>query len=88
MQAVRTTMNIDDDLYRRAKALAAAQGASVTSVVEDALRVALLDFERPSTFRGLPVAKQGGDLLPGIDLHDSRALQSVLDEGFALDALR
>lgn len=81
-------MNFNDDLYRQAKALAAVRGCSVTSVVEDALRTALMEFEQPSTFRGLPVSRQGGDLMPGIDLHDSRALQAVLDEGIPLDALR
>ncbi|MHB1066803.1 MAG: hypothetical protein ACYC2Z_05165 [Candidatus Nanopelagicales bacterium] len=85
---MRTTMNINDDLYRQAKALAAVRGCSVTSVIEDALRTALLELERPSTFRGLPVSRQGGELMPGIDLHDSRALQAVLDEGLPLDALR
>ena len=81
-------MNINDDLYRRAKALAATRGCSVTSVVEDALRTALTELEQPSTFRGLPVARQGGELMPGIDLDDSRSLQAVLDQGIPLDALR
>lgn len=85
---MRTTMNIDDDLYRRAKALAAAGGRSVTSVVEDALRIALMEFEQPSTFRGLPVSRQGGDVMPGVDLDDSRSLQAILDEGIPLGALR
>ena len=81
-------MNINDDLYRRTKALAAVRGCSVTSVIEDALRTALMEFDQPSTFRGLPIAKQGGELMPGIDLDDSRSLQAVLDEGIPLDALR
>lgn len=81
-------MNIDDDLYRRAKALAALRGCSVTSVVEDALRTALLEMESPQEFGGLPVSGQRGAPLPGIDLHDSRALQSVLDEGLPGNALR
>ena len=85
---MRTTMNINDDLYRQAKALAAVRGCSVTSVIEDALRTALMEFERPAEFHGLPVARQGGSVLPGIDLHDSRSLQAVLDEGIPLDALR
>jgi plasmid stability protein len=85
---MRTTMNIDDDLYRRAKTLAADRGCSVTSVIEDALRTALIQHEQPSEFQGLPIARQGGGLMPGIDLHDSRALQAVLDDGIPLDALR
>jgi plasmid stability protein len=85
---MRTTMNLDDDLYRRAKALAAARGCSVTSVVEDALRTALLQRDQPTEFRGLPVSTQLGGLLPGIDLDDSRSLQAVLDDGTRIDALR
>lgn len=85
---MRTTMNINDDLYRRAKALAALRGCSVTSVVEDALRTALMEMDAPTQFRGLPVATQPGGPLPGVDLHDSRSLQAMLDEGIPLDALR
>ncbi|MDP1876107.1 MAG: hypothetical protein Q8M17_00915 [Actinomycetota bacterium] len=85
---MRTTMNLNDDLYRRAKALAALRGCSVTSVVEDALRTALMDMEQPTEYRGLPVSKQLGGPLPGVDLDDSRSLQAMLDEGIPLDALR
>jgi hypothetical protein len=85
---MRTTMNINDDVYRRAKALAALRGCSVTSVVEDALRTALLQMDEPTEFHGLPVATQLGGPLPGVDLDDSRSLQAVLDEGIPLDALR
>ena len=35
---MRTTLTIDDDLYRRAKAHAALSGQSVGAVIEDALR--------------------------------------------------
>ena len=85
---MRTTMNLNDDLYRQAKALAAVRGCSVASFIEDALRTALMEFEQPSAFRALPVSRQGGDVMPGIDLHDSRSLHAVLDEGIPIDALR
>jgi hypothetical protein len=38
---MRTTLDIDDTLHRRAKELAARTGRSLTSVIEDALRDAL-----------------------------------------------
>lgn len=38
---MRTTLVIDDDLYRRVKAKAAMEGRKVTDVVEDGLRAAL-----------------------------------------------
>ena len=36
----------------------------------------------------LPMAGETGGPLPGIDLHDARALAAVLDEGRSIDALR
>jgi hypothetical protein len=38
---VRTTLVIDDDLYRRVKAKAAVEGRKVTALVEEGLRAAL-----------------------------------------------
>ncbi len=38
---MRTTIRIDDDLYRRAKARAASSGQTVAELIEDAVRVAL-----------------------------------------------
>jgi plasmid stability protein len=38
---VKTTLNLDDRLLRRAKARAAEQGVTLTSLIEDALRTAL-----------------------------------------------
>lgn len=85
---MRTTLSIDDELYRRAKAAAALRGSSVTSLIEDALRSAL---DAPAAARplpDLPIAREAGGPLPGVDLHDARALAAVLDEGRTLDALR
>jgi Ribbon-helix-helix protein, copG family len=35
---MQTTLRLDDDLYRQAKAQAVAQGISVTKLVEEAIR--------------------------------------------------
>ncbi len=40
---MRTTVRIDDDLYRRVKARAAVDGRTVASVLEDAVRVGMRD---------------------------------------------
>lgn len=85
---MRTTLTIDDALYRRAKAHAAERGCSVTSVIEDALRTALLEAPVDRAIPDLPIARESGGLLPGIDLHDARALAAVLDEGHSARALR
>ena len=58
---MRTTLVIDDDLYRRVKAKAALEGRKVTELVEDGLRAALSlgpvrpdDSKRPARV-GLPL---------------------------------
>jgi hypothetical protein len=82
---MRTTLVLDDDLYRRAKAAAAHQGRTVTSVVEGARGRRHGVVPPPAE---LPVARESGGPLPGIDLHDARALAAVLDEGRDTRALR
>jgi hypothetical protein len=64
---MQTTLRLDDDLYRRAKAAAAERGMSLTRLVEDAIR-ALLDRPVPSPRRKrlrLPVSSATGGLAPG-----------------------
>lgn len=77
---VRTTLDIDDLLYRRAKATAAERGCSVTSVIEEALRSALDAKVLDAPLQPLPVASESGGTLPGVDLYDARALAAILDE--------
>lgn len=84
---MKTTMVIDDDLYRQAKVVAAQRGKPVASVVEEALRLLLirtaieptaLDFELPSWDLGESL----------VDINDSRALREVLDQDLDLNAMR
>lgn len=75
---MRTTLTIDDELYRQTKALAAATGRTVGSVVEEALRVALLRQEGAST-PTTPMPSSVGSPLSGVDLDDSAALLDVMD---------
>ena len=63
---MQTTLRLDDDLYRRAKAAAAEQGMSLTRLVEEAIRE-LLNKAAPAPRRRrlrLPVATATGGLLP------------------------
>jgi hypothetical protein len=85
---MRTTIRIDDDLYRRAKATAARRGQSVGELIEDAVRTALRPARPGSTeLPGLPVFG-GSGVMPGVDLADARALSAVMDEDVGVDALR
>jgi hypothetical protein len=85
---VRTTIRIDDALYRRIKSRAAQTGRPVSAVIEDALREAL----RPRPAGGaepIPLPVFGGSgVMPGVDLASNAALRDRMDEDAALDALR
>jgi hypothetical protein len=82
---VRTTVNIEDGLYREAKVRAAREGVTVTSVVEEALRQLLRS--RPGSWqRGeLPALPQTGGLLPGVDLPHSGPKAADTDESDMVD---
>ncbi len=88
MTLVRTTIRIDDNLYRRAKASAARQGVTVGQLIEDAVRAALRPLPRDADdLPELPTFGHGG-VLPGVDLDDAKSLRDVMDMGTPLDALR
>lgn len=81
---VRTTLNIDDEIYRRIKALAAMRGESVTAVVEESLRVTLLAAQAPDAHVVMPVSqrRQGYArefIASGIDPSDTSAVRDYLD---------
>jgi hypothetical protein len=64
---MQTTLRLDDELYRQAKAQAAAQGISLTKLVEQAIRE---HIERPASVPRrrrlrLPVSEATGGLVPG-----------------------
>jgi hypothetical protein len=78
---MRTTIRIDDELLKEAKAVAAASGTTLTEVVETALRE---DLHRRVVARGrqkltLPT-HGGGRFQPGVDLDDSAGLLDIMDE--------
>lgn len=85
---MRTTIRIDDELYREVKAMAARSGRTVAAVLEDAVRRGLTSSERrPQTrYRVSPLGR--GGLQPGVDLSSNAALAEVMDEGISTDALR
>lgn len=87
---MRTTLVINDELYRRARMAAAERGATVTSVVEEALRV-LLDTavaHAPVDISGMPIDTEMSWVHPGIDINDNSALLDIMDEGVDINALR
>ncbi len=67
---MRTTVRLPDDLLRRAKRKATAEGRTLTSLIEDGLRAVVDAQPKPAKRRRvvLPVSKATGGLLPGVDL--------------------
>ncbi len=88
MPYVRTTIRIDEDLYREIKARAARSGRTVAAVLQDAVRRGLAADTRPQAgpYRVEPFG-QGG-LRPGVDLSSSAELAELQDEDVDLNALR
>lgn len=84
---MRTTIRIDDELYRSVKERAARSGRTVASVLEDAVRVGLT--EPAATRTPLTIRPSGrGGLRPGVDLTSNAVLAELGDEGRDLDAVR
>jgi hypothetical protein len=81
MAAERTTVRLPNDLVRRARRKALAEGRSLTALIEDGLRRVLADRPpTPEAKRGLPpVSSASGGLMPGINLDDAAALQEMED---------
>ncbi|HWJ98548.1 MAG TPA: ribbon-helix-helix protein, CopG family [Acidimicrobiales bacterium] len=84
---MRTTITIDEQVYREAKAMAATSSRTVSELIEDAVRTALRAGERPSgELEPLPTFGHGG-VHAGIDLAHRSSLTDAMDAGDALDAL-
>lgn len=86
---MRTTIRIDDELYRRAKARAAVEGRSVGELITDAVRAALAGPIPGEQGDLPPLPTYGGSgTLPGVDLSSAAALREVMDDDEDVDALR
>lgn len=77
----RTTVRLPPDLIARAKRKAAAEGRTLTSLIEDGLRAVMAEGGKPMKRRRvlLPVSKAAGGPMPGIDVSNSAALQEADD---------
>ncbi|MEI6374260.1 MAG: CopG family transcriptional regulator [Actinomycetes bacterium] len=85
---MRTTLALNDQLFRELKTAAAARGCSMTSIIEDALRVALNQPQAPLVLPPLPVSRSTGGVVAGVDIMDSTSVRAALDSDRPLDAVR
>jgi hypothetical protein len=81
----RTTVRLPEDLLKRAKRKAAAEGRSLTSLIEEGLRVVIsVSRKAGKTERILPpVSKATGGQMPGIDISKLSALEEMDDLEYA-----
>jgi plasmid stability protein len=79
--AERTTVRLPEDLVRRAKRKAAAEGRTLTSLIEDGLRQVVAEHQKPVKKERvpLPVSKATGGLMPGIDLTHMSTIYEMED---------
>lgn len=86
---MRTTVRIDDELYRAVKEQAARTGRTVGEIISDAVRRSLTadDGYSDAPLPSLP-AYGGSGVLPGVDLTGNAALRDVMDADEPVDALR
>ena len=76
---MRTTVRLNDDLLRRAKKAAAESDRTLTAVIEDALRLALVN--RPTAARAPFRMKtfRGSGLQPGVDINSWSSLLDAME---------
>jgi hypothetical protein len=78
---MRTTVRLDDRLLERARREADRRGETLTALIERGLRLVLANPQRrPERQRvEIPVCRETGGTLPGVDLDDSAALLDIAE---------
>ena len=81
----RTTVRLPAELLDRAKRKAAAEGRTLTALIEDGLRLVVAESRKTSKGKRIVprVSTATGGLMPGVDLTDSSAIQEAEDMEYA-----
>jgi hypothetical protein len=77
LRHMRTTVRLNEALLRRAKEEARRRGETLTSLIEQGVRLSLAGGQprgEPARRPPLPVSRVRGGTLPGVDLDDSAQL--------------
>ena len=87
---MRTTIRLDDGLLEQAREEARRRGETLTALIEEGLRYELAKSKeaKPRPRIELPVSKQEGWVMPGVDITDSAGLLAILEEGLPIEKLR
>lgn len=77
----RTTIRLPEELLDRARRKALAEGRTLTSLIEDGLRLVVAEDRKATKAKRVlpPISKASGGPMPGIDLTDSSMLQEADD---------
>jgi hypothetical protein len=77
----RTTVRLPEDLINRAKRKAAAEGRTLTSLIEEGLRRVIAESQKPGRKKDgpIPVSKATGGPMPGVDITSFSALEELDD---------
>jgi hypothetical protein len=77
----RTTVRLPKDLLVRAKRKALAEERTLTSLIEEGLRLVVSGSRKPAKRdrRPIPVSTATGGPAPGIDISNSASLQEMED---------
>ena len=78
----RTTVRLSEELLIRAKRKAAAEQRTLTSLIEEGLRLVLLSKAKPQSaaHNDPPVSKAKGGLRPGLDWDDLASSVQEMDD--------
>lgn len=81
----RTTVRLPEELLQRARLKAVQEGRTLTSLIEDGLRMVVDDGGKAAKAKRVmpPVSTACGSLMPGIDLDDGSAIQEMYDLEYA-----
>jgi hypothetical protein len=71
---MRTTLDLDEQLLRRARKRAQERGTTLTAFVESALAAALAERREPAEAYRLAWKTHRGEMVPGVDLADRDSL--------------
>jgi hypothetical protein len=77
---MRTTINLPDELIQRAKKAALEADTTLTEIIANALREALLKGRRKEPRRKIKLTTYGeGGTFPGVNLDDTSAVLDLMD---------
>ncbi|HEX6812467.1 MAG TPA: DUF2191 domain-containing protein [Planctomycetota bacterium] len=78
---MKTTVELSDDLLRRAKSVATKEGTTLRALLEEGLRWALGRRRKPRSFKLRDASVGGKGVQPGVDDTDWTSLRDTIYRG-------